>query len=387
MRTIGVEAAPEHAYGRQFLEGVAAFATSNDDWQLRSFTQEQLHAEGIGRYDGVIMRLLDDEAERLAHAASVPIVDIYCNKPRTGVAQIHGDFEAIGRTAATFLTNRGFNALGWCGFKGMFFSEATKSSFLAALKTIMPTPVFYEYEYEPPSGTLGVMPDKVSDCRSLRKWLKRLPKPIAIFCCNDYRAYQVMRIALDAKINVPSEISILGVDNDSVLCSFAKVSLSSVDPNAFSVGYSAARLLNTMMKNRIAKRPHHAFLIKPKGVIERKSTSYIPIDPPWLSDALVTIERNIANGITAKQVYDIAQRSAPTVERMFRTKLGQSVIGYINQAKMKKAIHLLQTSDMLTKEIAAACGFTSAQYFCRTFKSLCGDSPLKLREKFTKFSE
>lgn len=43
----------------------------------------------------------------------------------------------------------------------------------------------------------------VPDAAALSAWLKDLPKPIALFCCNDLRAVQVMKICADLGLNVP----------------------------------------------------------------------------------------------------------------------------------------------------------------------------------------
>jgi AraC-like DNA-binding protein len=46
---------------------------------------------------------------------------------------------------------------------------------------------------------------------------------------------------------------------------------------------------------------------------------------------------------------------------------------------MTKAVRLLSSSAMSVKEIAAACGYSDSNYFCRIFKKNTGTSPGQFR--------
>ena len=46
---------------------------------------------------------------------------------------------------------------------------------------------------------------------------------------------------------------------------------------------------------------------------------------------------------------------------------------------MIKAKKLLATSNLMIKQVAAACGFSSQQYFCRVFRDTYGRSPISQR--------
>ena len=64
---------------------------------------------------------------------------------------------------------------------------------------------------------------------------------------------------------------------------------------------------------------------------------------------------------------------------MFREKFGCSIVAYINRRKLKLASKLLGTTNLRVKEIAAACGYSSAQYFCKMFKEHYGVSAISKR--------
>ena len=374
---IGIEVAPDHAFGRAFAEGVSKFAIEQKNWKLRALRQDELNAETLGRCDGAILRVLNDRVERIARETGIALVDISCERPRSGIAQITTDEAAAGRLAAEFLLFRGFTHFGTCGVNNFAYSDICTNAFCQRIgKSGFPVS-----HYECPARFRGKdildngTPYKTPDAADIRRWLHSLPKPAAVFCCNDHRAYQVMDTALKAGLNVPRDIAILGCDNDTMLCSFAEVPISSIDPDAFRVGYTAARLLHAIIQKRPIKRAHKTMLIPPKELVERESTEFAPFDPPWLAEAVLTIERNLADGISANEIFKSSGFSPPYVEKTFKQKLGCSVQTYITEARMKKAVTLLKIGELSTKEIAAACGYASPQYFCRVFKSRFGTSP------------
>lgn len=374
---IGIEIAPDHAFGRAFAEGVSRFAIEQKNWKLRALKQDNLTAETLGQCDGAILRVLNDRVERLAHDADVALVDISCERPRKGIAQITTDEAAAGRLAAEFLLFRGFTHFGTCGVNNFAYSDLCTNAFCHRIEESG----FTVSRYECPPKFRGKdlldndTPYKTPDAATIRKWLRVLPKPAAIFCCNDHRAYQVMDTVLKAGLHVPHDIAILGCDNDTMLCSFAEVPISSIDPDAFRVGYMAARLLHAIVKKRPINRTHKTILIPPKELVERESTEFAPFDPPWLAEAVLTIERNLADGISANHIFESSGFSPPYVEKVFKAKLGCSVQAYITEARMKKAVALLRIGELSTKEVAAACGYASPQYFCRVFRSRFGTSP------------
>lgn len=374
---IGIEIAPEHAYGRAFAEGVSAYAVKRKNWKLRAINQQNLTAETFRACDGAILRLLGDRAERLARECGTPIVDIGYEKLRVGIAQVSSDEAAAGRLAAEFALSRAFVNFGYCGVNALPYSDRC----LAAFSEKLAESGHSVLNYTPPPKLSGQKvfdlgtPYRTPDASSIRKWLKSLPKPIAIFCCNDHRAYQLMTVALKAGYAVPGEIGILGCDNDTMLCSFAQVPISSIDPDAYRVGFTAARVLDTLISNPPKRKVHHPVLVQPKGIAERESTEFVPIEPQWLSEAILSIERGLSDGIAARDIFRLSGHSPPHVEKVFRQKLGKSVQTYITMLRMRKAAALVQDKNLLTKEIAAACGFASSQYFCRAFKAYYGHAP------------
>ncbi len=66
--------------------------------------------------------------------------------------------------------------------------------------------------------------------------------------------------------------------------------------------------------------------------------------------------------------------------RLFRKKIGVPPNQYILRQRIRQAAHLLQTTDMLIKEIAFACGFGGEFYFSRQFTKIMKQTPTDFRK-------
>lgn len=86
------------------------------------------------------------------------------------------------------------------------------------------------------------------------------------------------------------------------------------------------------------------------------------------SEALRYIENNYTKQITLDKLANLSHISTYHFCRLFKESTGQTVIEYINNLRIKKAILLLKESNLNITEIALACGFNDANYFSRIFK-------------------
>jgi AraC-like DNA-binding protein len=64
---------------------------------------------------------------------------------------------------------------------------------------------------------------------------------------------------------------------------------------------------------------------------------------------------------------------------MFRKQSGETLIAYVNQARVDQSVFLLKHTTLSIKEIAATCGFARPSYFIHVFRRLHGTSPLQYR--------
>jgi DNA-binding LacI/PurR family transcriptional regulator len=83
-----------------------------------------------------------------------------------------------------------------------------------------------------------------SACETFASFLRKRPdkRPTALFAMNDLAAIGGMRAAIEAGLQIPADLSIVGVD-DVPLCSFLPVTLSSIRQRYEKITRTAAELL------------------------------------------------------------------------------------------------------------------------------------------------
>ena len=76
------------------------------------------------------------------------------------------------------------------------------------------------------------------------------------------------------------------------------------------------------------------------------------------------------------------QVSPVTLNRLFRTHLGESVAGYHTRIRMERASQLLKRKGVAVKEVAYELGYLHANDFSRAFKKFVGRNPSQTARHF-----
>lgn len=379
-KLIALQIEKNRAHGRAMLEGIANYALEKTDWRFEQIDPRQITSRrDLARYDGFIVRVMDNHTANALLATHRPVLDTYGRLDNNPLSSIRLDDDAIAAMAADCLREHHFEHFASCGFNGLRFSDARCGGFARRIRNSgFACRVYSE------SGDIRLkdtffqneQADRIADAVALGKWLKSLPKPVAVFCCNDLRAYQVLRVCDDIGLNVPNEVAVLGVDNDTLLCAFTNPPLSSIDTNPFELGRAAAALLESAMKTPRSKHARISLrLHPPRKVVERASTEIYTYRTPWLSDAVVFIRRHLNEGVSAADVVAHLGYSHTAVNRAFNAELGRSVQQEIIRLRLERACKMLKTSELSAAAIAAQCGYPSAQYFSHVFVNSIGQTP------------
>lgn len=382
---IAVAAERSSAYGRNFIRGVAEVAEQHTDWALTLIDPNSVAGKVADGYDGLICRIADSRTARVLAACGKPVVDCLCEHDNPRFATVRVDAEAIGRLAAEHLLKHQFVNIAFCGYRHVVFSNRRRNAFAAFLEKNGIRPAIYRPPLRKQNrfGKDFLLGDRVEsppDSADLANWMKRLPKPVGVFCCDDLRASQVLAVCRMLKLAVPDDVAILGVDDDPIYCMFSTPRLSSIDPDATEIGRAAANTLAMMLNNRKAAADPPSMTIQPRGVVERASTNTYPSAPPWFTDAIAFIHANAAKGISAADVFRHVGFSRTLVERTFRTRFSSTVQGLIAVTRMETARRLLSATSLPIKEIAALSGFSTLEYFSRTFTAATGQPPSDWRK-------
>ena len=373
-------------FGRELCKGITEFASQLGGFDPVFITPKSLkNRQALTSFDGFIARVMTDEIAKVLSKTGKPVVDVYYEKPHDGFAVVKTNHAKIGRIAAQHFLDRKFKDFAFCGFAGGRFSKYCLLAYRRALVSAGCTCNAYmpsentRYEFDS-SVLIAEKLNPAPDRKALLKWIKSLPKPIAVFCPNDLRAWQLLNVCKEYGVDVPREMAILGLDNDSIVCGFCRPMISSVDPDCVAIGREAARTLMEM----IAK-PHLAMKqivrqVNPIGVVERASTEVYPLNPPWISDALVYIHKHVSDRLTADDVFKHLGLSHTIVSRTFRKVLKTTVQKEISDSRLETARHLLANTNLSAAKIAERAGFGSSSYFMRSFANEHGMTPLAWRK-------
>lgn len=98
-----------------------------------------------------------------------------------------------------------------------------------------------------------------------------------------------------------------------------------------------------------------------------------------LREVLEYVEAHLGCQIRIGSLAGLCGLSDGYFHRAFRASTGKSPLRYINERRVKRAVDILQTSDMNVLSIALDVGFVSASHFARTFKATTGQTPDQFR--------
>ena len=383
MKKIGLLIERHWHYGRRLCEGIAAFSRESGalslefiDWGSSNVTNT------LGKFDGFIARIWNREMAARLKESGRPVIDVYSGESDEDFVLVDQNSQLIGQLAAQHFIDHHFTRFAFCGYAFQRYSTLRREAFAQKLAlNALQCDIFEDKSFSAEMFGRRIIDKGTYDAgirsKDLERWLKKLEKPVAVFCAHDLVALDLVKICKELNISVPGEIAILGVDNDPLLCDFSNPTISSIDPNPFEIGYQAAKKLSRWI-DRPSYKPKD---VKPApiGLTERNSTQVFPFPEPWLSDALVYIRRNISRNINASEVISMLKLSHTTVEKTFRKRLGTSIRQEIANARIEEAKRLLEETSAPLSNVATLSGFSSKSYFTAAFNQATGKTPLKWR--------
>ncbi|HWF19027.1 MAG TPA: substrate-binding domain-containing protein, partial [Verrucomicrobiae bacterium] len=275
----------------------------------------------------------------------------------------------------------------FCGYWNIPFSDRRAAAFASCLRT-----QGYKLRVFPPvSGSvetgdgLSRLPSDIQAVerrglgreRAIAAWLRKQPRPLALFACNDVCGQQVLNACREHDIKVPDEVAVLGVDNDDVLCNLCEPPLSSIEPNTERLGMEAAALLDAMING---KRINSGTVqIRPLRVVERASTDVVAIEDPVTVQAVRYIRDRVGEGISVKDVLASVGRSRTDLEQRFRRWLKSSIRVEIIRRRIDRACALLRQTDLGLDDIARQTGCSTTAHLCRLFQNRLQQTPTEYR--------
>lgn len=368
-------------YSRNLLKGIVRYSKEVGNWSFQRMPlyYRMLYGEnGVVEWakkwqaDAIIAQLTDVNIE-LLNDLNIPIIVQNYRDRNKAVSNLTGDYFNTGVMAAKFFLNRGYRNFAFYGFKGAIWSRERADG--------------YSHEIEKQGYKLAVLENDNKDKEEwsynhtvLGNWLQSLPKPVALFACDDHFALQISETCNVYNINVPDDIAILGVDNDDLLCNISDPPLSSIVLDVENGGYNAGKLLHQLITKEITE-PFN-IVVNPLIIERRKSTEKYGVSDKNIRTILNFIEINYANHLSVEELVKQVPLSRRVLEKKFKEETGESLYQYIQNYRIDQFTRLLITTDYSLFEAALQSGFENYKNVSRVFRKYKSLSPAEYRKRY-----
>ena len=360
-----------YASNRDILSGITAYAKRHCHWDIHllsipeSYSVESVKA-ALGEFpDGFITsEIIPNEISNLLKSSKTPLCVI--GRPegslsvrKTAIAYVRNDDVNVGCLGAKHLLSLG-------SFRSYGFATNDSPSYCARdrergfVETLDRKGVCASVARPPESANHDVEKAFLSD------WLRKLPKPAAVMASCDLKATNLLEAAREARIRIPEQVSVLGVDNDVILCEMSSPQLSSIQPDHVREGEMAAEILEALMRG---KRPAQTETLNTAvSIVERESAKSISSGVYLAQKAMDFIRREYKCGIGVDDVVRHLKVSRRLADLRFREFAGQSILQAILTCRLLEARRLESLTSMPLSKIISACGFKNEQSARRLLK-------------------
>lgn len=361
------------AYGRRILQGIADYVRENGPWLVHTEPRALFDPapKWLARWkgEGIIARVADERSARMLQNTGIPVVNLKASADTClGPPPVFNDQQAIGRMGAEHLLERGFTHFGFLGVPGHPPFEGRLAGFRDRVEragyTCRQSPGRPHSLNRYRDGSFGEEIDFIAG------WLAEEPKPLGVMAADDFLGLQLLDACRLARIAVPEEVAVLGVDDETMVCEMACPPLTSIVPDNVRVGREAAALLDRLMHG--GSPPAEPLAVPPLGIVTRQSSDVMAIADPLVAKAMQFIRENACNDI---QVQDVLRRlvvSPSTLQRRFQKVLGRTLHEAIVSTRLARVKQLLSESQLPLKQIAMRAGFKHVEHMSAVFKQHTG---------------
>lgn len=370
-------------FSRKLLRGLMDYTKENGEWtfyRMPLYYKTLLGEIGIfdwakeWKADAIIAQWEQGRFDILKNL-NIPVFLQNYNEKNEYFSYINGDYISTGRLAARFFIQRGYKNFAFYGYKGFKWSLERAEGYRSEVEKIRGNYYYYD------SDNLNEIQWSRAHIE-LEEWLISLPKPVALFACDDNFAIQISEVCKMNHILIPQEISLLGVDNDELICNLSEPPISSIVLNIEKGGYEIGRQIDKIILNR--RNEPFSISIDPLHIELRKSTEQFSIKDKNIIKVVNYIENNFRNNYNIKLLTDLVPLSRRNLEIKFRQELGISIYQFLLNHRIEYFANLLLTTDREVYEIASESGFNNCKNASRYFKKVKGYTPLEFRKKYKK---
>jgi LacI family transcriptional regulator len=239
-------------------------SSSEDDPNMEQREIDQMLAR---RVDALILASVQSSAESLNKMQDQGIPCVLLDRKLPGVSANFVGIDDVnaGMMATNHLIEIGCRTIAHIGGSDASTALDRQSGYSIALAQRglgLPPEYIVKYGHGDDAGD-------ATGYNSMKQLLQLKPRPDGVFCNNDPIAMGALRAILDAGLQIPQDIAVVGCGNvhyDDLL----KVPLSSIDQDSKGLGTSAAKLALSIIKQKSKSTPR-SVLLEPKLVVRASS--------------------------------------------------------------------------------------------------------------------
>lgn len=354
------------AYGRGLLEGALALAKiKGEDWWFRWGSPQKHWPE---KPDGLLVGIRSPEMAEWSRQQQIPLVNFSSSLPPfPDIPAVIPDNQKIGQLVGNYFKRQLIHRFAFVGTPRHHYSNQRAAGFE---DSVGGSPVQVGYGH----GSQGD--------HELIAFLETLTPGTGIFAANDYFARQVISSLRKMGKKIPGEFSVVGVDCDPEIAASIGISLTSVDSNAYQIGYAAAQYLDDLMEGRPLSDSIQ--LIAPNGIVAGKSSGFPESSDPTIRKALERIREMACEQLSVENLAQYCNLNRRSLERLFRKELGVAPAAEIRHVQMQRAGELLRNTNLPISQVGQSCGYEDNFYFSAAFKKATGFSPRDFRAQFNR---
>ena len=370
------------AFPSKLLKGIVSYSRRKEQWgicRMPPAYKKLIGIPGVVQWakswgaDAVIGQFDEnDDVDLFAKNGIVAVAQDY-KKRFTTIPNITADYIGTGRMAARYYIERGFRHFGFFGFTNVCWSDERLEGFRQEIEAAGYGDSLYTYNMQDIDHLWYYEADR------LTRWLMTVPKPIGVMACDDNQGNNLVEACHAAGIKIPYELSVMGVDNDELLCGLGSTPLSSIQVNIEEGGYQTAELIERRVIDPWL--PPQDIVLRPVKIVGRISTASFATDDVQIQKAVKFIHQNDARKISVEDVMEKVALSRRLLERRFKAVTGQTIYHYITDLKLKRFAQMMLDSDEPLISIAMTLGETDTKSISRRFKQIYGCTPGEWREQ------
>lgn len=325
---------------------------------------------------GLITEWLPEKTDQLLQLElNIPTIVVATDQIIPNALSADVDDWAVGREAAETFSFTGFRSLACLG-NGTPYSDQRIEGFKKAFSnTELPFSVYIENGFEDTRYSESFHRPSME----MNKWLELLPKPVGIFAVHDPLGRFLCSACTQLGLEIPTDVSVIGANNDPLVCGLTYPMLSSVSIPWDTLGEQVATAMERMIAGE-KLQTEEPILVQPSGVILRHSANHLALEDPLLRRAMSFLnermQAQISIGILCEEL-NIPRR---TLERKFKEQFKCTPWEMLCQLRVKKAKQLLAETNHPISMISELAGFNDAERMAVVFKRISGNTPSYFRK-------